>query len=123
MGRPKQHRRPLLTISTVSDDLWDIIELILAEHDPPKARGRKRIDSRAAFGAIIFRLRTRCQWNHLASEYPDDSSVHRTFQRCVQLEIFERIWATIQDRCEDLHGCDWEWQASDGALRRPEKGD
>jgi len=122
MGRPKKIRPPLPTIWEASDDLWAIVEPILAEHDPPKPRGRKRIDQRAAFDAIIFRLRTGCQWNHLPSEYPDDSSVHRTFQRWVERGIFDRIWAVVQEACEDLDGCDWEWQAADAALGKARKG-
>ena len=122
MGRPKKIRPPLPTIWAASDDLWAIIEPILTEHDPPKPRGRKRIDQRAAFDAIIFRLRTGCQWNHLPAEYPDDSSVHRTFQRWVELGIFDRIWAVVQEACEDLDGCDWEWQAADAALGKARKG-
>jgi putative transposase len=122
MGRPKQNRPPLPTMWTVSDDLWAIVEPILTELDPPKPRGRKRVAPRAVFDAIIFRLRTGCQWNHLPTAYPDDSSVHRTFQRWVCLGIFDRIWAEVQERCEDMDGCDWEWQAADGAMTKARKG-
>ncbi len=113
MGRP---RTPLPPIWEASDDLWAIVEPILTEHDPPKPRGRRRIDQRAAFDAILFRLRTGCQWNHLPQDYPDDSSVHRTFQRWVKRGIFTQLWAVLQERCEDLDGCTWEWQAADGCL-------
>ncbi len=122
MGRPKKIRAPLPPIWVASDDLWAISAPILAKHDPPKPRGRKRINQRAAFDAIIFRLRTGCQWNHLPTEYPDDNSVHRTFQRWVTLGIFDRIWAVIQEACEDLHGCagyprtGGEWQAAEATL-------
>ena len=121
MGRPKKVREPLPPIWRVSDEQWAMIEPILAEHDPP-GRGPERIDQRAALDAVIFRLRTGCQWNRLPREYPDDSSVHRTFQRWVRLEIFDRIWAEVQEACEDLGGCDWEWQAADGALRKARSG-
>ena len=122
MGRPKKHRPPLPPIWNASDDLWGIVEPILAEHDPPKPRGRNRINQRAAFDAIIFRLRAGCQWHHLPAEYPDDSSVHRTFQRWVELGIFARIWAAVQAACEDLGGCDWAGQAADAALGKARKG-
>jgi len=62
------------TIWRVPDGLWDKVEPILNEHDPPKGTDRSRIDQRAALDAIIFRLRTGCQWNHLPrEEFPDDS--------------------------------------------------
>jgi len=116
MGRPKKIRPPLPPIWEAPDDLWAIVEPILAECDPPKPCGRHRIDQRAAFDAIIFRLRTGCQWNHLPQAYPDDSSVHRTFQRWVERGVFDQLWAVIQAVCEDLGGCNWEWQAADTAM-------
>jgi putative transposase len=72
-------QKPLATIWRTPDELWEIIEPILKEHDPPKHR-RPRIDQREALEAIIFRMRSDCQRNHLPEEFPDDSSVHRTFQ-------------------------------------------
>jgi transposase len=122
MGRPKKIRPPLPPIWEASDELWAIVAPILADLDPPKPCGRHRIDQRAAFDAIIFRLRTGCQWNHLPDDYPDDSSVHRTFQRWVERGVFDRLWAVIQEACEDLDGCDWEWQAADTALGKARKG-
>jgi transposase len=122
MGRPRKERPPLPTIWRTPDELWTMAEPILDELDPPAATGRKRIDQRAALDAVIFRLRTGCQWNWLPAEYPDDSSVHRTFQRWLRLGVLERLWAVVQEACEELGGCDWEWQAADGALGKARKG-
>jgi transposase len=112
----------LPTIWRVPDDLWRVVERVLRELDPPKRTGRKRIDQRRALDAVIFRLRSGCQWNHLPAEYPDDSTVHRHFQRWVGRGIFDRIWAVVQEACEDLGGCDWEWQAADGAMGKARLG-
>lgn len=106
----------LPTIWRVPDKLWERIEPILAACDPPKPAGRPRIDQRAALDAILFRLRSGCQWNQLPSEFPDDSSVHRTLQRWRERGVFERIWATLIEECAELGGVDWEWQAADGML-------
>ena len=122
MGRPKKQRPPLPTIWRVSDALWADVKPILDELDPPKRRGRKRVDPRGVLDAVIFRLRTGCQWNHLPRELPDDSSVHRTFQRWVRLQVFDRVWAVLLERCEDLGGVDWEWQAADGAMGKARMG-
>src|SRR5262249_7930659 len=67
-------------------------------------------------------LRTGCQWNRLPREYPDDSTVHRRFQRWIERDVLERIWARVQEACADLGGCDWEWQAADGWLRQGPPG-
>lgn len=112
--RPKNE--PLPPIWRVPDELWYRIEPILLEIDPPFDTGAKRIDPRAALDAIIYRLRSGVQWNHLPKEYPDDSSVHRTMQRWVKKGVFEAIWAHMVDVCDDLGGVDFEWQAADGCL-------
>ena len=89
MSENPTQKEPLPTIWRVPDELWEIIEPILAKHDPPKSTGRPRIDLRAALDAIIFRMRTGCQWNQMPKEFPDDSSVHRTFQRWVELGVLD----------------------------------
>jgi len=109
----------LPTIWSLSDALWDKVITVLAELDPPKHQGRKRSDPRAIFNAICFRLRTGCQWNHLPREFPDDSTVHRTFQRWVSLGVFQRIWALLVETCGDVG---WEWQAADGAMGKARLG-
>jgi transposase len=113
---------PLPTIWRVSDALWAILEPILADLDPPAPTGRPRIDQRQALEGIIYHLRTGCQWNALPKEFGDDSSVHRTFQRWVELDVLDGIWGHLLEACEDLDGVDWEWQAADGALGKARKG-
>ena len=72
---PNNDNKPLPTIWRVPDDMWNLIQPILDEFDPPAHTGRKRIDQRAALDTLIFRLRSGCQWNQLPDEFPDDSSV------------------------------------------------
>ena len=122
MGRPKKMRPPLPTIWRVSDELWARVQPVLDELDPPKGRGRGRVDPRAILDAVIFRLRTGCQWNHLPADLPDDSTVHRTFQRWVRLGVLERIWAVLVAECDALGGVEWEWQAADAALGKARFG-
>lgn len=112
---------PLPTIWHVPDELWARIAPILAELDPPKDTGRPRIDPRAALDAILYRLRTGVQWNQLPKDFPDDSSVHRTFQRWIDRGVFERIWDVVT-ACADLDGVDWTWQAVDGAMGKARLG-
>ena len=40
----------------------------------------------------------------------------------MSLGVFDRIWAVLLETCEDLGGCDWEWQAADGAMRKARFG-
>jgi len=80
------------------------------------------VDQRAVFDAIIFRLRSGCQWNRLPAEFPDDSSVHRTFQRWVGLGILDRVWQSLVEECEELGGTNWEWQSADTATGKARFG-
>ena len=88
------------TIWEVPDDLWIEIEPLIEELDPPKATGRKRADARKMLDAIIFRMRSGCQWNRLPKCLGDDSTIHRTFQRWESSGVFPQVWAVIQAHCE-----------------------
>ncbi len=125
MARTKRDIKPLETIWEAPDRLWERIEPMLLEDAPPPPKengGRPRIDLRAAFNGIIFRLRSGCQWNQMPNEYGDDSSVHRWFQRWCRHGVFERIWAVLVEECDDLGAVDWKWQAADGMLGKARFG-
>src|SRR5579884_648527 len=109
---------PLPTIWEVPDALWELFAYVLDRYDPPKRMGRKRIDARKALNGMIYRMRTGCQWNQLPQRFGDDASVHRTQQRWEQAGVFDLFWARIQNRCGDLDGVDWHWQAADGCLSK-----
>ena len=110
----KQDR--LDTIWEAPDDLWREIEPLLLELDPPKSTGRKRADPRKMLGAIIFRMRSDCQWNMLPKSLGDDSTIHRTFQRWESVGLFPSIWSVVQNYCDELGGVNWEWQSADAAM-------
>ncbi len=112
----------LETIWEVPDDLWEEIEPIILEIDPPKHTGRKRVNPKQMLNGIIYRMRSGCQWNRLPKELGDDSTIHRTFQRWEECELFPRVWALIQSRCEELGGVDWEWQSADTSMGKARLG-
>jgi len=122
MGRKRREVKPLPTIWRVPDGLWEMIQPILAERDPPASTGRKRIDQRMALDGIIYEMRTGCQWNVLPKEFGDDSSVHRTFQRWIRKGVLDRIWAVLVEQCDELGGVNWEWQSADGAMGKARFG-
>jgi putative transposase len=122
MARTKRAVKPLPTIWRVPDDLWELIQPILSELDPPASTGRKRIDQRAALDGIIYQMRSGCQWNALPKEFGDDSSVHRTFLRWIDTGVLDRIWGLLVQSCEELGGVDWQWQAADAAMGKARFG-
>src|SRR5215216_2127189 len=121
MTKQISEQKPLPTIWHTLDELWEKIEPILAEYDPPKSTGRSRVDQRAALDAIIFRLRTSCQWDPLPKEFPEDSSVHRTFQRWIELGVLDRIWSRSA-RTKRTSFSEVSWQAGSELPRTPVLG-
>jgi len=121
--RQRRRRKALPTIWRCPDDLWDsVIHPTLNEYDPPARTGRPRIDPRAALDGIIYILRTGAQWEALPREFGDDSSVHRTFQRWVNLGLFDRILAELLRRADELGEIQWQWQSADGVMGKARKG-
>lgn len=126
MSKNSKKNEPLPAIWNVPDELWEKFAELIQAHDPAPKRGRPRIDPRKVFDGIIFRMRTGCQWNHLPKDFGNDASIHRTFQRWDTLGLFDKLWATLINACQDLDAVDWEWQAADGRLCKargvPKKG-
>ena len=122
MARHKKAVEPLPTIWEVNDELWEIIQSILDELDPPGETGRPRTGQRAALNGIIYQMRSGCQWNQLPAKFGDDSSVHRTMQRWIAKGVFQRIWAVLIENCAELGGVNWEWQSADGAMGKARFG-
>jgi putative transposase len=122
MARKRREVKPLATIWRTPDPLWNAIEGVLAELDPPAHTGRERGDQRLALDGIIYQLRSGVQWNFLPKEFGSDSAVHRTFQRWIARGVFLRIWGLLIEYCDDLGAVDWQWQSADGALSKARFG-
>jgi putative transposase len=117
-GRKRKQTVELPTIWEVPDDLWAVVAAAIAELDPPRRGGRRRVDERAAFNALIHRLRTGCQWNRLPKEFPSDSSVHRALQRWAARGVLDRVWAAVAERA----GIAWGRQVLDATLGKARMG-
>lgn len=122
MAHRKRDEEPLPTIWHVPDELWELIEPILEELDPPASTGRPRMNQRDALNGIIYRMRTGVQWNHLPRDFGSDRSIHRTFQVWQRLGVMERIWAVLVEQCDELGGVDWQWQSADAAMGKARFG-
>jgi transposase len=122
MARGKKQVEPLATIWRADDTLWAKVLGILTEFDPPARFGPDRIDQRKAFDGVIYRMRSGIQWNQLPKEFGDDASVHRTFQRWVERDVFRRLWALLVEECEELRGVDWRWQSFDCVMGKARHG-
>src|SRR5436305_7180681 len=122
MARRKPRRKPLGTIWEIPDELWRRIEPILVEFWPRKATGRRVANWRKMLNAIIFRMRSGCQWDQLPERFGPKSTVFDWFRRWVEGGIFEKIWAVLVAECDELGGVQWQWQSADAMLGKARFG-
>jgi transposase len=108
----------------VSDALWSRVEPLLPRRNPrtePRRKyrrrpggGRKPISPRAIFAAIVYVLRTGCQWKALPKSFGSASAIHQYFQQWRQEGFFVRLWRAGLAEYDDMAGIAWEWQSLDG---------
>ena len=109
---------------TVSDALWSKLEPLVPQRKRPKGRtyqrkagaGRKPMPARQVFSAIVYVLRTGCQWKALPKEYGSGSAVHAHFQRWQKEGFFLKIWKAGLAQYDGMEGIAWRWQSIDGAM-------
>ena len=99
---PKPVWNPKLVIREIPDAAWARIEPVLEELCPPAPTGRPRtVDFRVVLNAVVFRLRSGCQWNRLPEKFGDDSRVHHGFQTWANQGVFRRLWAVLLEECDE----------------------
>lgn len=121
-GRKKRIPRELPTIWRVPDDLWARIEPLIEEFHPKAATGRPRKDMRGVLDALIYQLRTGCQWNALPRCFPSDSTVHEWLSKWAQSGLLVALWSRLASECDELREVDWRWQSVDGAMGKARMG-
>jgi len=109
----------------VSGEFWRCVEPLIPirerEHDRDYRRrpggGRKPMDPRKAFEAIVFVLRTGCQWKSLPKEkFGSASSVHKYFRDWLKAGFFQKLWRAGLAEYDELEGIAWKWQSIDGSM-------
>lgn len=110
----------------VSDAFWARVEpLIPAPAPRPVKRrfqrqpggGRKPKTARVVFEAIVYVLRTGCQWKALPSErFGSASAIHKRFLEWEKAGVFRALWQAGLAEYDEMEGIAWRWQSIDGAL-------
>ena len=109
----------------VTDALWARIEPLIPRHvnHHPRGGGRKRVDDRKVFNAILFVARTGCQWKALdATKICSGSTAHLRFQEWTEAGLFEQLWKIGLIEYDNKTGIVWKWQAMDGAMTKAPLG-
>ena len=105
------------------DALWKLIAPILGPEKQPGTVGRPATPNRVLFDAIIFVLRSGCQWQVIPREtYAAGSTVHGRFRQWVQQGVFVRAWQTLLQYYDKEVGIAWKWQALDGVITKAPLG-
>ncbi len=117
----------------LSDSMWERIAPLLSK---PKSRfrgrGRKRrniggrpsANPRQLMSAILYILRTGCQWNALPKKQfgVSGKTTNRYYQRWVRAGVFKHMWQAGLEEFDELKGILWKWQAADGAMTKAPLG-
>jgi putative transposase len=82
-------------LSDVTDEQWRIFEPLLPAEKP---RGRKPVDRRWVLSAILYVLRTGCQWRLLPSDFPKWQTVYGVFWRWRREGVWERLNQILRER-------------------------
>jgi transposase len=111
---------------TVSDAFWAKVEPLIPVVTRPEGRqyrrksgaGRPPMPARQIFSAIVYVLRTGCQWKALPREFGSASAVHTHFQRWRKECFFLRLWQAGLAEYDEMEGVAWDWQSIDGAMHK-----
>lgn len=108
----------------IPDELWETIEPLLPKAVPhPLGCHNPPTPARQAMDAILFVLRTGCQWNALnGTDICTSSSAHRWFQRWCEAGVFLKFWKKGILEYDELEGIDWSWVSMDGAMTKAPLG-
>jgi transposase len=83
-----------------TDDFWQRVETLIPARDPVAGKeylrkpgaGRPAKPSRQVFEAVVYVLRTGCQWKALTRErFGSASAVHKRFLKWESAGVFRRI--------------------------------
>lgn len=81
--------------------------------------GRKPKDARLIFEAIVYVLRTGCQWKALPYErFGSASAIHKHFLAWERQGFFLAVWRAGLAEYDEMQGIAWRWQSIDGAMMK-----
>ena len=108
----------------ISDEFWAKVEPLIPVRQRPTDRqykrkvggGRKPMPPRQIFSAIVFVLRTGCQWKAMPKEFGSASAIHTHFQDWQRAGFFVKLWRAGLAEYDSMEGIAWDWQSIDGAM-------
>ena len=111
----------------VTDEFWQRVQPLIPQRQRPTDQnytrqaggGRKPKDPRLVFEAIVYVLRTGCQWKALPRErFGSSSAIHARFLEWEKAGVFENLWKLGLAEYDEMEGIAWRWQSIDGAMMK-----
>ena len=111
----------------VTDAFWQRAEPLLPKRKMDSSKvyqrkagaGRPPKPARQVFEAIVYVLRTGCQWKALPKErFGSASAIHKRFLEWEEAGFFETLWKVGLAEYDDLEGIAWRWQSIDGTMMK-----
>ena len=102
----------------ISDAFWEAVKPLIPEtvRDPKRVYqriaggGRKPLESRKVFEAIVYVLKTGTQWKALPKDiFGSPSSIHAYFKKWEEQGFFSELWKKGLAEYEEMKGIAWEW--------------
>jgi putative transposase len=87
--------------SDVTDEQWQLIERCLPK---PAQRGRRQVDRRQVVNAILYIVRSGCQWRMLPRDFPNWSTVYGVFRRWRLAGLWQKIHDTLREQVRKSEG-------------------
>jgi transposase len=118
-------RQPITDQWSIPDDLWEAIALLIPKrvNTHPFGGGKPPTPDRVCMEAILFVLRTGCQWKALdATRFCPGSTAHDRFQLWVRQGVFLAMWEGGLMAYDDWKGIDWDWLSMDGCMTKAPLG-
>jgi transposase len=108
----------------VSDELWEVLELLLPPESPKPQGGRPRVDDRAALTGIIFVLKSGIPWEMLPQEMGCGSGVTcwRRLREWQEAGLWERLHRVLLNRLGEADQIEWERACLDSASIPAKRG-
>ena len=90
--------------SDLTDSEWAQIEPILYEDVYRKAGSKGKYPRKEMFNAILYVLRTGCQWTDIPHDFPPWKTVYSQFLRWRDKNIFQKLNTKLNRRLRTLLG-------------------
>lgn len=87
--------------SDLSNEQWQLLRPLLPK---PSRRGRPQVDRRAILDAILYVVRTGCQWRQLPGDFPNWKTVYTVFWRWRKTGLWERLHDVLRRRVRQAAG-------------------